>query len=88
LVVDCFLLISISPKNWEKIVGSLLQIWKYVQCNKKKKKYHTLGTVPKSSEKILHTVAKSISLTHIHGSSLSWHGTGTSMKNVEVTLVL
>jgi hypothetical protein len=41
-------------------------------------KYHTVGTVPKSNSKI--EEAKLISLIHIPDHSLSWLGTGTSIK--------
>jgi hypothetical protein len=47
--------------------------------NEKQKKYHTAGTATKFNQKIIETVAKLISLTHIHDLSLSWLGTGSSI---------
>jgi hypothetical protein len=41
----------------------------------KNKKYHTVGTTPKSS-------------THIHDHSLSWLSTGASINSVRVKLLL
>ena len=43
-------------------------------------KYHTVETVPKSNRKS-QKEAKSISLTQKHDYSLSWLGTGTSIKS-------
>ena len=49
------------------------------------KKYHTVGTIPKKYTK---KEAKSILLTQIHDRSLSWLGTGTSIKSGEIKLIL
>jgi hypothetical protein len=48
---------------------------------KNKIKYHTVGTVPKSNQKIIETKAKAIPLAHIHNHSLSWLDTGTLIKS-------
>ena len=53
---------------------------------KTQKKYHTVGTVPKSNRKS-QKEGKSISLTQKHDYSLSWLGTGT-VKSGEVKRVL
>jgi len=48
----------------------------------KTKKYHTVGTVPKCDRKI------DTPNIHIHDRSLSWIGTGTSIKSGGAKLVL
>ena len=56
--------------------------------NEMKNEYYNVGIVPKSIRKIVETDPKSILLTHIHDRSLSWIGTGTSIKSGGVKLVL
>jgi hypothetical protein len=53
-----------------------------------KNEYYNVVIVPKSIRKIVETDPKSILLTHIHDRSLSWIGTGTSIKSGGVKLVL
>ena len=48
--------------------------------NEKKQKYHTVGTIPKLTRKIQETGKIDTHKTHIHGRSLSWLGTDTSMQ--------
>ena len=48
---------------------------------KRKKKYPTIRTVPKSNRKIRNRCKIDTPNTHIHDCSLSWLGTGTSIKN-------
>jgi len=56
---------------------------------KKYKKYHTVGTVPKSNKKIVETETKPISLdTHVRRRSLSWLGTGTSVTSGGIKLIV
>ena len=56
----------------------------------KKKNSTLLGTVPKPNRKIVERGQVDTPNTHIHDQSLSWLGTGTSIKRggVEVELVL
>jgi hypothetical protein len=70
----------------------------FAKKEKKKKKenkymlldkyYHTLGTVPKSNKNITESDKIDILNTQIHDRSLSWLGTGTSIKSGRVKLVL
>ena len=55
---------------------------------KKKKKYKTIKTVPKSNKQDRRKDTQSIPLTHIHDILLTCLGTGTSIKNVWVKLLL
>ena len=55
--------------------------------NKMKKKYHTVGAIPKSNIKIVERRKVDTPNTHIHDSSLSWFGTGTSIKSGGAKLV-
>ena len=48
----------------------------------KNKKYHTVGTVPKSNGKIVES-----GKIDTHDRSLSWFGSGTSIKSGRVKLV-
>ena len=48
----------------------------------KNKKYHTVETVSKSKIKIVETDQIDTPYTQIHDHSLSWFGTGTSIKIV------
>ena len=52
-----------------------------------KKKYYTVGTVPKSNRKIVER-NKTISLSEMHNLSLSSFGTGTSIKHGVAKLIL
>jgi len=52
-----------------------------------KKKYHVVGTVPKSIRKIKERTKIDTPNKHIYDLSLSWLGTDTSVKNGEVKLV-
>jgi len=57
----------------------------------KNKKYDTIKIVLKSNTKIIETEAKSIPLIHIyiiHERSVSWLGTGSSIKANSVKLIL
>jgi hypothetical protein len=54
----------------------------------KNKKYHTVKTVLKSTRKIVERVKIDTLNTKIQDCSLSWPGTGTSIKSGEVKLVL
>jgi hypothetical protein len=45
------------------------------------KYYHTLGTVPKSNKNITESDKIDIRNTQIYDRSLSWLGTGTSIKS-------
>jgi hypothetical protein len=45
------------------------------------RKYHTIGTVPKSNRKIVERSNIDASNTHIHDRSLSWLDTETSIKS-------
>jgi hypothetical protein len=55
----------------------------------KKKKYYTVGTVPKFNGKTVESGKIDTSNRWIHENSLSWFGTGTSIKkSVGVKLVL
>jgi hypothetical protein len=51
-------------------------------------KYHTFGTIPKSNIKIVERGKIDTPNTQIHDCSLSWLGTGTSIKCGRVKLVL
>ena len=51
-------------------------------------KYHAVRTLLKYNGEIVETEVYSITLIHLHSSSLSWHGTGTSIKSDGVKLVL
>jgi hypothetical protein len=51
----------------------------------KNKKYHTVGTVPKSNGKIVES--GKIDTHNTHDRSLSWFGSGTSIKSGRVKLV-
>ena len=46
----------------------------------KNKNYHTAGTGTKSNRKTVEAEPKTIPLTQKHERSLSWLGTGTSIK--------
>ena len=46
----------------------------------KNEKYHTVGTIPKSNIKILERGKIDTPNTQIQDRSLSWFGTGTSIK--------
>jgi hypothetical protein len=52
-----------------------------------KKKYYTVGTVPKSNRKIVER-NKTISLSEMHNLSLSSVGTGTPIKHGAAKLIL
>jgi hypothetical protein len=52
----------------------------------KNRKYYTVRTVPKSNRKIVERVEIDISNRQIHDRSLSWLGTGTSIKSGGVKL--
>jgi len=54
----------------------------------KNKKYHTERIIPKSNIKIVERGKIDTPNTHIHDCSLSWPGTGTSIKSGGVKLVL
>ena len=54
----------------------------------KNKNYHTLVTIPKSSIKIIERGKIDTRNTQIHELSLSWFGTGTSIKSGSVKLIL
>ena len=58
-----------------------------LKCKKKKKKYYTVGTVPKSNRKIVKRDKIDIPITQIHDHPLLWLGTGTSIKSGGVKLV-
>jgi hypothetical protein len=58
------------------------------KCMLLDKYYHTLGTVPKSNKNITESDKIDILNTQIHDCSLSWLGTGTSIKSGRVKLVL
>jgi hypothetical protein len=45
---------------------------------KKAKKYHTVGTIPKSNRKIIERCTINTPDTQMYDRSLSWFGTGTS----------
>jgi hypothetical protein len=51
-------------------------------------KYNTVGTVPKSNIRIVERGKSDIPNTQIHDRSLSWIGTGISIKSGGVKLVL
>ena len=56
-----------------------------------KKKYHTVGSVPKSNRKIVERSKMDTGITlntQLHGHSLSWLGTGISKRNGGYKLVL
>jgi len=54
----------------------------------KNKKYHNVGRVTKSNRNIIEREAKSILPTQIYMTSLSWLGTGPSIKSGGFKLVL
>ena len=54
----------------------------------KNKKYHTVGTGPKTNRKIVEIGKIDNSSKHKHDCSLSWLGIGTSMKSGGFILVL
>ena len=54
----------------------------------KNKKYHYVGTVPKSNRKIVERMKIDTRITQIHDGSLSTLGTATSIKRGGVKLVL
>ena len=54
----------------------------------KNKKYNTAGTVPKSNIKIVERDTVDTPNTQIHNRSLSWLGTGTSIKSGGAKIVL
>ena len=54
----------------------------------KSKTYHTVGTIPKLNIKITRKSNSDITNVQIHHRSLSWLGTGTSIKCGGVRLVL
>ena len=54
----------------------------------KNKNYHTVGTVPTFNSKIVEKGQIDTPNTQIHDHSLSWLGTGTSIKSGRVKLVL
>ena len=56
--------------------------------NMKNKKYHTVGTIPKSNTKIVENDKIVAPNTQIHDRSLSWLGTDISIKSGRVKLVL
>jgi len=60
---------------------------KYLEI-KWEKKYHTVRTIPKSNIKIVERSKLDTPNTQIHDHSLSWLGTGTSIKRGRVKLVL
>jgi len=47
----------------------------------KNKKYHTVGTIPKSDIKIVERAKIDIPNTQMHDRLLSWLDTGTSIKS-------
>jgi len=53
----------------------------------KNKKNHTVGTILKSYIKILERSKIDTPNIQIHDRSMSWHGSGTSIKSDEVELV-
>jgi hypothetical protein len=59
-------------------------MWIIVRCNieLKTKKYHTVGTIPKSDIKIVERGKMDTPNTEIHDRSLSWLDTGTSKKKM------
>ena len=54
---------------------------------KNEKKTHTVITIPKSNIKIVKRDKFDHPSTHIHDHTLTWHGTGTSIKSGGVDLV-
>ena len=54
----------------------------------KNKKYHTVGTTKNPNIKVVERGKHDTTNTHIHERSLSWLGTGTSIKRSGVNLVL
>jgi hypothetical protein len=54
----------------------------------KNKKYHTVGKVPKYNTKIVEKGKLNTPNKQIHYHSLSWLGTGTSIKSGRVKLLL
>jgi len=54
----------------------------------KNKKYHTVGTIPKSNIKIVERGKIDTPNTQIQDRSISYHGTGTSIKSGGAKLVL
>ena len=55
---------------------------------KNKKKYHTVGTVPNSNRKIVERGTTDTPNRQLHDRSLSWLGTGISIKSGGVKLAL
>ena len=55
---------------------------------KTKIKFHAVGTVPKTSRKFVKRGKIDNPRTEVHDRSLSWFGTGTSIKSGGVKLVL
>ena len=51
-------------------------------------KYNTVGTVPKTSTQIVHGGKRDIHSTQMHGHSLSWIDTSTSLKGGGAMVVL
>jgi len=70
---------------WPNIINILFYECIYKMENKK---YHTVGIVPKSNIKIIERGKIDTPNTKIHDRSLSWLGTGTSIKSGGVKLVL
>jgi hypothetical protein len=54
--------------------------WEDSRNKMKNKKYHTVGTIPKSNIKIAERGKIDTTISQIHVRSLSWLGIGTSLK--------
>jgi len=54
---------------------------KFIKMKNKNKKNTTVGTIPKFNRKIVERGKIDTSRTQIHDHSLSWLGTGTSIKS-------
>jgi len=67
---------------WWRIVG-----YTYTQYKYKTKKYHNVGTIPKSNIKIVDRCKIDTSYAQIHERSLSWLGKGTSIKGDGIKLM-
>ena len=78
----------IGLQRWHHLhMLHLVLIFK-VCYNKKNKKYHIIGTVPKCNRKIVETGKFNTPNTHIYDRSISWLCKGTPIKFGGVKLVL
>jgi hypothetical protein len=57
------------------------------KCQSRDEKFHAIGTIPSSNNRIVERNKIDTTNTQIHNRSLSWLGTGTAIKSGGVKLI-